>query len=88
MYQIFIIDQAAPNYDVSKSDNPYKFYTGVNYLKVRNELKFDTCWYLGGQKIVFEPDEMYNPNRSEWNRLAADSDSTNADIPFDYNGDG
>lgn len=31
MYQIFVVDTEAPNYDPSKTENPYKFFAGVGY---------------------------------------------------------
>ena len=49
MYQIFIPDTAAPNYDASKNDNPYKFYTGVKLSEISNDI--EQYVYLGGQKI-------------------------------------
>jgi hypothetical protein len=29
MYQIFVVDQSAPNYNAANSDNPYKLYAGT-----------------------------------------------------------
>jgi hypothetical protein len=51
MYQIFVVDQTAPNYDPSKSDNPYKFYTGTE-LNVSNVIEQRA--YLGGQVVKIE----------------------------------
>ena len=48
MYQIFIVDQTAPNYDASKSDNPYKYYTGV---QISDNGGLEKYCYLGGQRI-------------------------------------
>jgi hypothetical protein len=31
MYQIFVVDKEAPNYDATKTENPYKFFAGVGY---------------------------------------------------------
>ena len=88
MYQIFVVDQAAPNYDPSKSENPYKFYAGVKYVNVRDELKFDQCWYLGGQNILFEgtTSDTFNLDRSQL--IMALGGTSGDDLRFDYNSDG
>jgi hypothetical protein len=49
MYQIFILDEDAPNYDPTKSENPYKFFAGVKLDS--STLPLDDVYYLGGQKI-------------------------------------
>lgn len=41
MYQIFVVDTEAPNYDASKTENPYKFFAGVGYDGIKITGVFD-----------------------------------------------
>lgn len=44
MYQIFVVDQEAPNYDAASSTNPYKFYAGTT----KGDTGVSKRYYLGG----------------------------------------
>ena len=44
MYQIFIVDQEAPNYNPANSVNPYKFYAGTSF----KDNVVEDRYYLGG----------------------------------------
>lgn len=101
MYQIFILDENAPNYDPSKSNNPYKFYTGVKLSDLGHDI--EEYYYLGGQHIacVWESKEFIidvnndgNINDDDAAYLLYNTSNTfkyplsfNARL-CDYNGDG
>jgi hypothetical protein len=51
MYQIFILDEDAPNYDPSKSENPYKFFAGVSLPNIGHDI--EEYYYLGGQNFDY-----------------------------------
>lgn len=48
MYQVFVPDTSAPNYDITKGDIPYKYYAGTYTDHPDYVVKTDKCYYLGG----------------------------------------
>lgn len=73
MYQIFVVDKNAPNYNAANTENPYKFFAGVGYdgtqitgiyddeLQIFGDNKDQThaCYLGGGYGIVTSFDNRF-----------------------------